>query len=271
LEEEMPENASDTGGVEGLLAGKRGLIFGVANRRSIAWSIAQALSRSGARLAFTYQGERLRDKVEELAKELPEPAPLHSCDVTNDEEIAAACQAAGRDLGGLEIVVHSVAFAERKDLEGEFVETSRAGFLKALEVSAYSLAAVAREAVKVMPSGGSMITLTYLGGEKVVPGYNVMGVAKAALESSVKYLASDLGPKAIRVNAISAGPINTLAARGIAGFTKILDHYPTRSPMKRNVEPREVADTALFLASHLSSGITGEVIYVDCGYHVMGM
>jgi enoyl-[acyl-carrier protein] reductase I len=257
--------------VEGLLEGKRGLVFGVANRRSIAWGIAQALARAGARLAFTYQGERLRDKVEELVKELDGPPPLYSCDVTRDGEISAAFEGVERDLGGLEILVHAVAYAERQDLERAFVETSRAGFLLAHEVSAYSLTALAREATKRMTAGGSIITLTYLGGERVVPRYNVMGVAKAALESSVRYLASDLGPKGIRVNGISAGPINTLAARGIAGFTEIFDVVSARSPLKRNVDLREVADTALFLASDLSSGITGEVIFVDCGYHIMGM
>lgn len=257
--------------LEELLRGKRGLIFGVANRRSIAWGIAQALARSGARLALAYQGERLRDKVEELSRELPGDTPLYSCDVTRDEEIAAAFEGVQRDLGGLEILVHSIAYADRKDLERDFVETSRQGYLLAQEISAYSLGALTREAAKLMTAGGSIITLTYLGGERVIPRYNVMGVAKAALESAVRYLAYDLGLRKIRVNGISAGPINTLAARGIAGFTEIFDVVAARSPLKRNVELREVADTALFLASDLSSGITGEVIFVDCGYHVMGM
>ena len=257
--------------VEGLLNGKRGLVLGVANRRSIAWEIAQALSKAGARLAFTYQGERLKDKVEELTHGLPGPPPLYACDVTREEEITAVFEGVARDLGGLEILVHSLAFAPREELERDFVATSRTGFLQTLDISSYSLAAVSREAAKLMPAGGSIITLTYLGGERVVPRYNVMGVAKAALESAVRYLASDLGPKAIRVNGISAGPINTLAARGISGFSEILSVVAARSPLKRNVEPREVADTALFLASDLSSGITGEVIYVDCGFHIMGL
>ncbi len=257
--------------VENLLQGKKGLVFGVANRRSIAWGIAQALQRSGARLAFAYQGERLKEKVEELTKELPGPPPLYSCDVSRDDDIRGVFDAAARDLGGLDILVHSIAFAQREDLERDFVETSRAGYLTAQEISAYSLVALAREAAKLMANGGSIMTLTYLGGERVIPRYNVMGVAKAALESSVRYLASDLGPKKIRVNAISAGPINTLAARGISGFADILEVVAARAPLRRNVELREVADTALFLASDLSSGITGEVIYVDCGFHILGM
>ncbi len=257
--------------LEELLRGKRGLVFGVANRRSIAWEIAQALSRSGASLAFAYQGERLKEKVEELTRELPGPPPLYSCDVTREEEIAAAFEGVRKDLGGLEVLVHSIAYAPKEDLERPFVETSRRGFLQALEVSAFSLAALSREASKLMTSGGSIITLTYLGGERVIPRYNVMGTAKAALESSVRYLAYDLGSKGIRVNAISAGPINTLAARGISGFSEIFDVVASRSPLKRNVEPREVAGAALFLASDLSSGITGEVVFVDCGYHVMGI
>jgi enoyl-[acyl-carrier protein] reductase I len=258
-------------GVPGLIEGKRAIVFGVANRRSIAWAITQGIAGSGARVALAYQGERMRDKVEELARELPSPAPLYSCDVTREDEVRSAFEGVGRDLGGLEILVHSIAFCDRKDLEGSFVDTSRSGFLVAQEVSAYSLTALSREAQKLMGEGGSILTLTYLGGERVVPRYNVMGVAKAALESSVRYLAYDLGPKRIRVNAISAGPINTLAARGISGFTEIFDVVASRSPLKRNVELREVAGTAVFLASDLSTGITGETIYVDCGYHAMGM
>jgi len=256
---------------DGLLQGKRCLVFGVANRRSIAWEIALAFERSGARLAFAYQGDRLRDKVDELSRELAGPPPLYPCDVTRDDEIAAVFEGVRRDLGGLEILVHSIAFAPREDLEKDFVETSRRGYLITQEVSAYSLAALSREASKLMTDGGSIMTLSYLGAEKVVPRYNVMGVAKAALEASVRYLANDLGPRKIRVNGISAGPINTVAARGISGFSSMLDIVEARSPLRRNVDAAEVANTALFLASSLSSGITGEVIHVDCGYHIMGM
>jgi enoyl-[acyl-carrier protein] reductase I len=254
-----------------LLEGKRGLIFGVANRWSIAWEIARALSAAGARLAFAYQGERVRPKVEELLRELPSPPPLYPCDVTRDEEIAEALEGVRRDMGGLEVVVHSVAFAPREDLERPFLETSRGGYLTAQSISAYSLAAVSREAAKLMGAGGSIITLSYIGGERVIPRYNVMGVAKAALEASVRYLSNDLGPKGIRVNAISAGPIRTMAARGISGFDEIFEIVSARAPLRRNVESREVAGAALFLASDLSSGVTGEVIHVDCGYHVMGI
>ncbi len=256
---------------QGLVAGKRALVFGVANRRSIAWEIARSLSGAGARIALAYQGEKVRDRVEDLARELPGGAPLYSCDVTSDVEIAAALAGARRDLGGVDILVHSIAFAPREDLERPFVETSRAGFLVALEISAYSLAALAREASRVMEGGGSIITLSYLGAEKVIPHYNIMGAAKAALESSVRYLAYDLGPRRIRVNGISAGPVNTIAARGIPGFGRILDVVASRAPLRRNVEPQEIAGAALFLASDLSTAITGEVIFVDCGYHAMGM
>jgi enoyl-[acyl-carrier protein] reductase I len=257
--------------VEGLLKGKRAIIFGVANRWSIAWEIARAMADSGASLAFTYQGERMLGKVEELVRELPGSPPLYPCDVTRDEEISAAFLSVGRDLGGLDVLVHSVAFAPSEDLERPFVETSRGGYLLSQAVSAFSLAALAREAAGLMETGGNIITLSYIGGERVVPGYNVMGVAKAALESSVRYLAHDLGPRRIRVNAISAGPIKTMAARGIVGFGDIFDMVSERAPLKRNIESKEVAGAALFLASDLSGGITGEVIHVDCGYHVMGI
>ena len=256
---------------EGALRGKRALVFGVANRRSIAWEIARAFSRAGATLAFTYQGERLKEKVAELVKDLPGSSPLYPCDVTSDQEVAAVFQGVQKDLGGLEVLVHSIAFATREDLERDFVETSRSGFLVAQEVSAYSLAVLSREAAKLMTDGGSILTLTYLGSERVIPRYNVMGVAKASLEASVRYLASDLGPRKIRVNGISAGPINTLAARGISGFSQILEVVAARAPLRRNVEAAEVAGAALFLASDLASGITGEVIFVDAGFHIMGM
>src|SRR6266852_498201 len=246
-----------------LLDGKTGIIFGVANKRSIAWAIAQSLSAAGMRLAFTYQGERLKENVEELANTLPRSL-LYPCDVASDTEVAAVFDALGRETGALDALVHSVAFAQREDLEGAFNKTSREGFRVAHDISAYSLVVLTRAALPLLEKSGqaSVVAMTYYGAEKVAAGYNVMGVAKAALEASVRYLAADVGGKGIRVNAISAGPVNTLAARG---FTDILKHHAEKAPLKRNVELREVGDTALFLASHLSSGITGEVIYVDCG------
>lgn len=256
-----------------LLEGRKGIIFGVANKRSIAWGIAQALSEAGMRLAFTYQGERLKSSVEKLTAELEGDTPLYECDVTSDEQIDRAFEAVQRDLGGLDTLVHSVAFAPREELERDFYQTSREGFLTAHNISAYSLVAVTRAALPLLEQSdnGSVITMTYYGAERVARGYNVMGVAKASLEASVRYLASDLGEKGVRVNAISAGPINTLAARGVKGFTTMLSHHADLAPMKRNVETREVSDTALFLASSMSSGITGEVMYVDCGYNIMAV
>ena len=255
-----------------LLEGKTGLVVGVANKRSIAWAIAQALAGAGMRLAFTYQGERLKENVEELAATVPD-ARLYPCDVTSDGDIASMITALGREVGNLDTLVHSVAFAQKKDLEGAFVGTSREGFKLAHDVSAYSLVALTRAALPLLEKSGqgSVIAMTYYGSEKVTGNYNVMGVAKAALEAAVRYLAADLGPRGIRVNAISAGPLNTLAARGIKGFTGILQHHAEKAPLRRNVEPREVGDTALFLASRLSSGITGEVIFVDCGYNIMAV
>ena len=255
-----------------LLEGKTGLVVGVANKRSIAWAIAQALAGAGMRLAFTYQGERLKENVEELAATVPN-AQLYPCDVTSDADIAAMITALGREIGALDTLVHSVAFAQKEDLEGAFVGTSREGFKLAHDVSAYSLVALTRAALPLLEKSGqgSVIAMTYYGSEKVTGNYNVMGVAKAALEAAVRYLAADLGPRGIRVNAISAGPLNTLAARGIKGFTGILQHHAEKAPLRRNVEPREVGDTALFLASRLSSGITGEVIFVDCGYNIMAV
>jgi len=253
------------------LDGKQGIVFGVANKRSIAWGIASAFAQAGASLAFTYQGEKLKGRVEELVATLPGTSPIYPCDVTNDDEIARVGEGLARDFGTIDFLIHCVAFADKADLERGFVETSRSGYLLAQEVSSYSLTALARMAMPLMEKGGSIQTLTYLGSERAVRNYNVMGVAKAALESSVRYLAADLGEKAIRVNAISAGPINTLAARGIAGFTDILDHVAEKSPLRRNVTVEEVAGTALFLASDLSTGITGEVIYVDCGYSILGL
>jgi enoyl-[acyl-carrier protein] reductase I len=255
-----------------LLEGRTGLVVGVANKRSIAWAIAQALAGAGMRLAFTYQGARLKENVEELAATVPN-AQLYPCDVTSDADIAAMITALEREVGALDTLVHSVAFAQKEDLEGAFVGTSREGFKLAHDVSAYSLVALTRAALPLLEKSGqgSVIAMTYYGSEKVTGNYNVMGVAKAALEAAVRYLAADLGPRGIRVNAISAGPLNTLAARGIKGFTGILQHHAEKAPLRRNVEPREVGDTALFLASRLSSGITGEVIFVDCGYNIMAV
>ena len=254
-----------------MLEGKTGLVFGVANRRSIAWSIAQALGGAGARLAFTFQGERLEAGVRDLAGSLDSSLVL-PCDVTRDEDLDAVFETVGKELGGLDILVHSVAYAAKEDLEGRFVDTARANFLMAIDVSAYSLTAMARRAEPLMAArgGGSILTMTYLGGERAVPNYNVMGVAKATLDASVRYLASELGPANIRVNAISAGPIRTLAARSISGFTVMEEHYEKRAPLRRNIHAGEVGQTALFLCSPMASGITGEVVFVDAGYHVMG-
>ena len=252
-----------------LLEGKKGLIIGVANKHSIAWAIAQAAAREGAELVFNYQNERLRENVEELVQTLP-GASASACDVGDDGQIEALMKEAGRKLGRLDFLVHSIAFAPREELTGEFLNTTRQGFAMALDVSAYSLVAVTRAAVPLMTEGGSVVTLTYLGSERVVPHYNVMGVAKAALEATVRYLANDLGPKNIRVNAVSAGPIKTLAARGVSGISKMVDHHRAFAPLRRATEQGEVGDTALFLVSPLGRGITGEVIYVDGGYHILG-
>jgi enoyl-[acyl-carrier protein] reductase I len=255
-----------------MLDGKTGIVLGVANKRSIAWAIAQALAGAGMKLAFTYQGERLKENVEELAATLP-GSPLYPCDVGADADVTAVFESVERDFGRLDTVVHSVAYARKEDLEGDFLSTEREGFRVAHDVSAYSLVAVTRAAAPLMErgGGGSIIAMTYYGAEKVAAGYNVMGVAKASLEASVRYLAADLGPKNIRVNAISAGPVNTLAARGIRGFTGMLKHHAEKAPLRRNVELREVGDTALFLASPMASGITGEILHVDCGYFIMGV
>lgn len=257
--------------ISGLLSGRNGIVFGVANKRSIAWAIAQAWHEAGARLAFTYQGERLKENVEELVATFGGDTPLYPCDVTRDEDIARVFEQVATHFGRLDILLHSVAFAPREALEGRFVETSREAFRIAHDVSAYSLVALARAAAPLMTQGGSIIAMSYYGAVKVVPHYNVMGVAKAALEASVRYLAYDLGPQKIRVNAISAGPVNTLAARGIAGFTTMLKHYEEHTPLRRNIEPRELGMAGLFLASDMSSATTGQVLYVDCGYEIMGM
>jgi enoyl-[acyl-carrier protein] reductase I len=252
-----------------LMDGKKGLIIGVANKHSIAWAIAEATAREGAQLFFNYQNERLKENVEALAATLP-GAKTVPCDVGDDAQIEALIKQVGEAFGRLDFLVHSVAFAPREELTAQFLNTSRRGFATALDVSAYSLVAVTRAAVPLMTGGGSIITLTYLGSERVVPHYNVMGIAKAALESSVRYLAHDLGPKHIRVNAISAGPIRTLAARGVSGISKMVDHHREFAPLRHATEQAEVGDTALFLLSPLSRGITGEVIYVDGGYHILG-
>jgi enoyl-[acyl-carrier protein] reductase I len=253
-----------------LLNGKKGLIIGVANKHSIAWAIAQSVAGQGAQLLFNYQNERLRQNVEELAATVP-GARAYVCDVGNDGEIASLMKQVEKEFGRLDFLVHSLAFAPREELTGQFVNTSRQGFATALDVSAYSLVAVARAAMPLMTEGGSIVTLTYLGAERVVPHYNVMGVAKAALECTVRYLAYDLGPKNIRVNAISAGPIKTLAARGVSGITKMVDLHKEFAPLRRATEQGEVGDTALFLVSSLGRGITGEVIYVDGGFNILGM
>jgi enoyl-[acyl-carrier protein] reductase I len=253
-------------------SGTHGLIVGIANKRSISWAIAKAVAAGGARLALTYQGERLEENVRELAGALDRPLVL-PCDVGNDDQIKAVFERIRTEFGALDFVVHGAAFAPREELTAPFVETSREGFKTALDVSAYSLVALARGAVPLMQprGGGSILTLTYLGSERVFPNYNVMGVAKAALEASVRYLASDLGPQGVRVNAISAGPIKTLAASGIGGFSTILQIYRDRAPLRRNVESSEVADAARFLLGPWSRGITGEVLMVDAGFHVTGM
>jgi enoyl-[acyl-carrier protein] reductase I len=255
-----------------LLDGKTGIIFGVANKRSIAWAIAQALSREGMRLAFTYQGERLKEGVESLSSTLPDSLLL-PCDVTNDAEVDAVFRSVEESFGRLDTMIHSVAFAPREDLENDFVKTSREGFKLAHDISAYSLVVLTRAAMPLMlkNGGGSVVAMSYYGAEKAVEGYNLMGVAKASLEACVRYLAANLGPQNIRVNAISAGPVNTLAARGIKGFTGMLKHHAEKAPLRRNVELDEIGNAGLFLASDMSSAITGEVMYVDCGYNVVGL
>jgi enoyl-[acyl-carrier protein] reductase I len=254
-----------------LLSGKIGVVFGVANKRSIAWAIAQAWHKAGATLAFTYQGERLKENVEELAGTFGSETLILPCDVTRDDEIARVFQTVSEKHKTLHLLLHSVAFAPREALENQFLDTSREAFRIAHDISAYSLVALARGAAPLMTEGGSIIAMTYYGAEKVVPHYNVMGVAKASLEASTRYLAYDLGPKKIRVNCISAGPVNTLAARGISGFSEMLKHYEAHAPLKRNVLPDELGATGLFLASDGAAAITGQVQYVDCGYQIMGM
>lgn len=252
------------------LSGKNGIVFGVANERSIAWAIAQALSGAGARLALTYQGERLKDRVERLAGTL-ESSLLLPCDATNDAQIEEVFGALEREFGEVSFLIHSIAFANREDLSGRFVDTGRDGFRVAMEVSAYSLLPLVRHAAPLMRDGGSVVAMTFDASQRVYPGYNIMGSAKAALEHSVRQLAAEMGPANIRVNAISAGPLETLAARGISGFRDMRHAHAERAPLKRNITVEEVAQTALFLCSGLSSGITGTVIPVDAGYHIMAV
>ncbi|MET3288023.1 UNVERIFIED_CONTAM: enoyl-[acyl-carrier protein] reductase I [Brevibacillus sp. OAP136] len=254
-----------------LLQGKNIVVMGVANHRSIAWGIAQSLSKAGANLIFTYQGDRLRENVLELAKTLDQPEQiLINCDVTQDDDIAAAFAQIKEKVGVIHGLAHCIAFAKTEELAGEYVNTSRDGYHLAQDISAYSLVAVAREARPLMTEGASIVTLTYLGGERAIPNYNVMGVAKAALDASVRYLANDLGKENIRVNAISAGPIRTLAAKAISGFNTILKDIEEKAPLRRTIDQSDVGDTALFLFSHLSRGITGEIIHVDAGYSIVG-
>lgn len=257
-----------------LLEGKRGLIVGIANKRSLAWGIAQSVAREGARLAVTYQGERLERNVRKLADELVDPV-IVPCDVTNDDEMDAVAASVKDQLGGVDFMVHAVAFAMREELDGEFVDTSREGYRLAQDISAYSLTALSRRVVPLMPSaedgGGSIVTLSYLGGERVVPNYNVMGVAKAALEASVRYLASDLGPDGIRVNAISAGPMRTLAGSAVADARYVFRHSESASPLGRNLTPEEVGGAAVYLLSPLAGAVTGEVHHVDSGFNTIGI
>jgi len=253
-----------------LLADRKAVVFGVANDHSIAWAIAQALHREGADLAFTYVGESIERRVRPLAASIGIDRVL-PCDVTKDDDIAATFAALGQQWGRVDIVIHAVAFALRDELRGRFLHTSRDGFHIALEVSAYSLVAIARYAEPLMRPGGSLLTLTYIGAERALPNYNVMGIAKAALEASVRYLAYDLGPQGIRINAISAGPMRTLSSAGITGFKTMLHHHEERAPLRRNILPEEVANTAVYVCSDLGSGVTGEVLHVDAGYNIVGM
>jgi enoyl-[acyl-carrier protein] reductase I len=256
---------------EGILSGKTGVIFGVANKRSIAWALAKAWHRAGAKLIFNYQGERLKENVEELVSEFGSDVALYPCDVGKDDEMDGFFSRVREHAPQLDLLLHAVAFAPKEALEGDFISTSREAFKVAHEISAYSLVALAQRAAPLMTNGGSIVAMTYYGSVKVVPHYNVMGVAKAALEASARYLAYDLGEKRIRVNCISAGPVQTLAARGIAGFSRMLKHYEEHAPLKRSCHPDELGHTAVFLASPGAAAITGQVIYVDGGYEVMGM
>ncbi len=254
-----------------LLAGKTGVVFGVANKRSIAWAIAQAWAAEGAKLIFNYQGDRLKENVEELVGEFGESTPLWPCDVSKDEEIAQFFEKVRGHTDRVDLMLHSVAFAPKEALQGEFLNTSREAFAAAHDISAYSLVALARAVAPMMTDGGSIVAMTYYGAEKVVPGYNVMGVAKASLEASTRYLAHNLGAKKIRVNCISAGPMNTLAARGVSGLMTMMKHYEERAPLRRSCSGAELGATGVFLASEGAASITGQVLYVDGGYQIMGM
>jgi enoyl-[acyl-carrier protein] reductase I len=256
--------------MNGLLQGKNIVVMGVANERSIAWAMAQSFASQGARLIFTYESERVEERVKKLAETIPGSLTLQ-CNVASDEDIDALAARLKDEVGVLHGLAHCIAFAKTEELDGEYVKTSRAGFALAHDISVYSLTAVAQRLHPLMTEGGSIVTMTYLGAERVLPNYNVMGVAKAALEASVRYLASDLGSRNIRVNAISAGPIRTLAAKGIAGFNSILKQVEEKAPLRRTTEAAEVGDTALFLMSEWARGITGEVIYVDNGYNIVGV
>lgn len=267
----MPDTEAEIALPKGtLMAGKRGLIMGVANNRSIAWAIAQSVAAQGAEVAFTYQGEALEKRVRPLAASIGADFLL-PCDVTDDAAMDTAFAALKQKWGKIDFLVHAIGFADKNFLRGRFVDTPREAFLQALDISCYSFAAVGRRAAAMMPDGGSLLTLSYLGAERWVPHYNVMGVAKAALEASVRYMAADLGPDAIRVNAISAGPIKTLAASGIGDFSYIMKWNKYNSPLRRNVELEEVGGAGLYMLSDLSRGVTGEVHHVDCGYNINGM
>ncbi|MBI5095491.1 MAG: enoyl-ACP reductase [Candidatus Hydrogenedentes bacterium] len=255
---------------EGLLSGKKGVVMGVANEKSIAWACAQACAAQGATLAFNYLGEALERRVRKLAADIP-GSVCFPCDVTKDSEITEFFEHIKSEFGTVDFVIHSLAFAQREDLTGKFIDTKRENFLLAINISAYSLVAVAREAAPLMNSGGSIISMTYYGAEKVIPHYNVMGVAKATLEASARYLAEDLGPKGIRVNCVSAGPLRTLSSSAIAGMKLMLNTNEKNAPLRRNVTPEEVGKTSVYLLSDLASGVTGEVLHVDCGYNILGM
>jgi enoyl-[acyl-carrier protein] reductase I len=252
------------------LKGKRGLVMGVSNARSLGWAIAEKLGAAGAELAFSYQGERLRADLEKLTRDMA-GCRLFQCDVTNEAELKSTFAALKDAWGSLDFVVHSIAFAPRAAMDGRYIETTRDDWHTALEISAYSLVSVAREAEPLLAEGGALVTLTYYASEKVVPKYNVMGIAKSALEASVRYLAYELGKKGVRVNAVSAGPVRTVAARSIPGFMKMYNKVGSMSPLGRNVTHEEVGNLGLFLLSPLASGITGETVYVDAGFHIMGM
>jgi enoyl-[acyl-carrier protein] reductase I len=252
------------------LTGKTALVLGVANKRSLAWAISEALGQASCKLAFTYQGDRLQDNVVQLAAAFPD-APVMACDVNSDEQMEGVFAHVGNSFGKLDILIHSIAYAKREDLEGDFRKTSRDGWRTALEISAWSLVALTNHAVPLMKEGGSIVALSFVASQRVFPNYNVMGSAKAALEHAVRQLAFELGPMNIRVNCISAGPVPTLSARGISGFTDMTQHHRETAPLKRNIEPREVGDAALFLCSPLASGVTGTTLYVDAGYHIMGL